>query len=158
MRDMSRGQWCQTFNSHFFPKCALPSLACMETETSRVLRSSPRPSLARLAVQEHDATEANRGKSLAWSGPQVVFCPAQCRSVLCVPRVSFQHVYPLFFFARDVEKRITSQEGQAVATSGPTRTRLTGLQTPGARGPSVAQSVREGTQEELERTRPRQRS
>ena len=65
-----------------------------------------------------------------------------------------------FFFlrTRDVEKSITTQEGQGIAASGPARTRHTGEQTPGARGPGVAHSVRGGAQEGLERARLRQRS
>ena len=38
------------------------------------------------------------------------------------------------------ERRITTPEGQAIAASGPTRTSLTGVQTPSTLGPGVTQS------------------
>ena len=62
-----------------------------------------------------------------------------------------------FFFVRDAHRREEdhNSNGQAIAASGPTRARLTGVQTPSARGPGVAQSVRAGGTRSAEATRLR---
>ena len=62
-----------------------------------------------------------------------------------------------FFFANDkcsIRSATRQRQQQTVATSGPTRTRVTDVQTPGARGPDVAQRVRGRPAEGLKRARP----